>query len=281
MSSFTCEYPRFFFKSLPDYRNIPSAWFVWFHCLPAMSVLSSTDTGLPVWPLPWWTTIGCPPTTSPEKPSLLSATSAGRGDRTPQRLARASSLSFCICLAVNPVVLTAPGSIIFFFFCFLSLLEYNIGFLLDQGGVGLGFQLLFQCSMKSHSIERYFCQVWNLCSSVFSPLQRSQSWGCWTPVSGTARLRSLSAGWRRLRSRWRRSKGCQCCPCWCFLTTSCNMCFCTGTMFTIFKFFFFFPMYCLFSNYTKMGEKKEDSEVCFCFLTEWTSCHCATLCRLS
>lgn len=60
--------------------------------------------------------------------------------------------------------------------------------------------------MKSHSIWRYLCQVWELLSSVCSPLQRSQSWGCWTLASETGRLRSLSAGWRRLRSQWRRSK---------------------------------------------------------------------------
>lgn len=50
-------------------------------------------------------------------------------------------------------------------------------------------------------------------------------------------------------------------PCWCFLTTSCDMCFCTGTMFTIFEFF---------SNVIvcsviipKLQEKNRDSEAVF------------------
>lgn len=165
MSSFTCEYSALLL-GLPVYMHTPCGWFVWFHCLPATSVLNSTGTGLPVWPLLWWTTIGCPPTILLEKPSLLSATSAGRGDRTPQRLARASSLSFCICLAVNPAVHTAPGCIIYFVLFFLvgglcrRFVYSNIIFTSWRpGGVSLGFQLLLQCSMKSHSIKRYLCQV--------------------------------------------------------------------------------------------------------------------------
>lgn len=41
-----------------------------------------------------------------------------------------------------------------------------------------------------------------------------------------------------------------------FMTTSCNLCFCTGTMFTIFNFFFGFPRG-LFSNLPKRKKKKQ------------------------
>lgn len=249
MSSFTCEFPTFFSSHL--YVLMSLIWFL-IPCLPAMWALNSTDTDLLVWPSLWWITIGFPPTTLPGKQWLLSATSAGRGDPTPQQLARASSQSFSTCLAVNPVVHIPSGCIKLF--CF-----FNIGFFMgDHRGVGLVFQLLLQYDMKSHSIQRYLCQVWELLSSVCSPLQKSQSWGCWTLASETGRLRSLSAGWRRLRSQWRRSKSYQCCLYWCFLTTSYDMCFCTGTMFTIFYFDFYnIGCYCLFSNYTKMKKKRK------------------------
>lgn len=135
--------------------------------------------------------------------------------------------------------------------------------------------------MKSHSIKSYLCHVKGLLSSVCSLFQRSQSWGCWKLASGTGRLRSLSAGWRRLRSLWRRSEIHQCSPCPCFLSSYGNLCFCTGTMFTIF--FFSLSHYCYsLGNYTKTKNKKtkkEKKENSGGFgLEKWTFCHCANLC---
>lgn len=127
----------------------------------------------------------------------------------------------------------APGCINFFIPHILIQTQYCL--LGRPEGRSLGFHLLL--CMKSHSIQRCLCQLKELLPSVCSPLQRNQSWGCWTPASGTGRLRSLSAGWRRLKSQWRRSESRRRRPCWCFTITSCNLCSCTGTMFTIFGFF--------------------------------------------
>lgn len=118
-------FPLFLFlfmyvRNLSLIRLVPSVFL-------ATSVLNSTDTGLPVWPSLWWTTTGFPPTTSLVKPWLLSATSAGQGDRTPRPPERASSRSFCTCLAVNPVVHITPGCISFF-----PPHKHNIGFCGDQ-----------------------------------------------------------------------------------------------------------------------------------------------------
>lgn len=137
--------------------------------------------------------------------------------------------------------------------------------------------------MKSHSIKSYLCHVKGLLSSVCSLFQRSQSWGCWKLASGTGRLRSLSAGWRRLRSLWRRSEIHQCCPCPCFLSSYGNLCFCTGTMFTI---FFFFPSPTIVirlvitpkqKKQTKTKKEKKENSGGF-GLEKWTFCHCANLC---
>lgn len=101
-------------NNLPLFNYVCTCTRVWYICLlylPVTWVPNSTDTGLLVWPSLWWTTTGFPPTTSPVKPWLLLVTSAGQGDQMLQLLARASSRSFCTCLAVNQVVHVAPGCI--------------------------------------------------------------------------------------------------------------------------------------------------------------------------
>lgn len=207
-------------------------WIVWLLCLPATSALNSTDTGSPAWPSLWWTTTGCPPTTLPVKPWPLSATSAGRGDRTPRQPGRASSPPSSTCRAVNPAVRMAPGWILHF-----VLHKHNIGFLEVQR-VQLWVSNYFSNTAWKAIQSRDICVRCRRRSHLFALPSREANH---EDVGRAHRGQGGSGVCPQAEGDWEVNgggvkKSCQRCLCWCFLTASCDMCFCTGTMFTIFEF---------------------------------------------
>lgn len=229
MNSFTCEYC---FSSL-HVRAQPEADSSGCCCLPATSALSSTDTGSPVWPSLWWTMTGCPPTTLPVKPWPLSVTSAGRGGRTPRQPGRASSPPSSTCRAVNPAVCKAPGWIQRF-----VLHKHNIGFLEVQR-VQLWVSNYFSNTAWKAIQSQDICVRCRRRSHLFALPSREANH---EDVGSAHRGQGGSGVCPQAEGDWEvngggvKKKSCQRCLCWCFLTASCDMCFCTGTMFTIFEF---------------------------------------------
>lgn len=72
--------------------------------ITAMSALSSTGTGVPVWPSLWWTMIGCPLMISLARLCPHWVTSVGRAGRVPHLLERPFNPSSSTCPAKNQAV---------------------------------------------------------------------------------------------------------------------------------------------------------------------------------
>lgn len=106
MSFFTCEYhincsPEHVLTFVSQHLKLP---FDTICFITAMSALSSTGTGVPVWPSLWWTMIGCPLMISLARLWPHWVTSAGRVGRVLHLLERPFNPSSCTCPAKNQAV---------------------------------------------------------------------------------------------------------------------------------------------------------------------------------